>query len=306
MAFEHISVLLKESIKSLDIKADGTYVDCTAGGGGHSQEILNGLCGGKLIMIDRDPDAIENLRHKFKNAPNVHIVNGNFFNINNILKGEKADGILCDLGVSSYQLDTAERGFSYLKNAPLDMRMSKSGLSAKDIVNTYSKAELVRIFRDYGEEKNAIRIADEIVRIREDKEIAETAELSEIISSCYPARFKRDKNPSRKVFQAIRIEVNGELDGLSDAVEDMFSCLKTGGILSIITFHSIEDRIVKHRFREFAKGCVCPSDFPVCVCGNTPHGEIKLKGITADGKEVEKNARARSARLRSIKKLKDY
>lgn len=306
MEFKHISVLLNESIASLEIKPGGTYVDCTAGGGGHSQEILNKLTRGKLVLIDRDPDAIEVLRKRFKNIPNAYIVNDNFFNIKNILKEEKVDGILCDLGVSSFQLDEAERGFSYLKNAPLDMRMSKSGVSAKDVVNGYSEKELVRIFRDYGEEKNATKIANEIVKVREKKEIAETAELSEIISRCYPAKFKRDKNPSRKVFQAIRIEVNGELAGLSEAIDDMFSCLKLGGILSMITFHSIEDKTVKHKFQEFAKGCVCPPDFPVCVCGKTPHGEIKLKGITASEKELENNARARSARLRSIKKLKEY
>ncbi|MGP1543373.1 MAG: 16S rRNA (cytosine(1402)-N(4))-methyltransferase RsmH [Candidatus Fimenecus sp.] len=306
MEFKHVSVLLNESVTSLEIKPDGFYVDCTAGGGGHSQQILNMLSCGKLLMIDRDPDAIENLRHRFEDIPNAFIVNDNFFNIKDILKEEKVDGILCDLGVSSFQLDEAERGFSYLKNAPLDMRMSKRGISAKDVVNGYSKENLIRIFRDYGEEKNAIRIANEILKRREGKEITDTIELSEIISSCYPAKFKRDKNPSKKVFQAIRIEVNGELLGLSEAIEDMFSCLKIGGILSMITFHSIEDRIVKHKFQEFAKGCICPPDFPICVCGNTPHGEIKLKGITADIKELEKNTRARSARLRSIKKLKDY
>ena len=304
MDFQHISVLFDETIESLDIKPDGLYVDCTCGGAGHSSEILKNIKNGTLVAIDRDPDAIKVINERIGSNECVEIVNDNFFNIKNILNDRKADGILADLGVSSFQLDTAERGFSFHKEAPLDMRMSKSGKSAFDVVNTYSEQELSNIIYKYGEEKFSRNIARNIVKARNEKHIETTIELAEIIKDSVPAKYRRDGHPARKTFQAIRIEVNDELAGLSQAVSDMFSCLKVGGRLSIITFHSLEDRTVKETFKKFTEGCTCPKEFPVCVCGNTPSGKIINKGLSAKQNELDANNRSRSAKLRTIEKIK--
>lgn len=306
MEFTHIPVLFQETITSLHIQPDGVYVDCTAGGGGHSKAILERLSDrGTLIAIDRDPEAIEILQTRLGEYRQAHIVHDTFNHIRTILGETRADGILADLGVSSHQLDTAERGFSFHKDAPLDMRMSKAGLSAYDVVNTYSEAELSRILFTYGEEKFAKSIARNIVRCRAERPIATTFDLIDIIKQSMPQKAMRDSHPARRTFQAIRIEVNGELTQLDTALNDMFDCLKVGGILSVITFHSLEDRMVKQRFREFSEGCTCPKEFPVCVCGKTPRGKILIKGTAPSEQELSENYRAHSARLRSIQKLKD-
>lgn len=305
MELSHIPVLFNETINSLNIKPDGLYVDCTAGGGGHSRAIAEKLTTGRLISIDRDPDAIKVLNERLGIYPQVTVVHNTFNNIKEILNGERADGIIADLGVSSFQLDEAERGFSFHKDAPLDMRMSKQGTSARDLVNTLSVGELTRILRDYGEEKYANRIANNIVAAREKKEIETTFELIDIIKSSMPQKAMRDSHPARRTFQALRIEVNGELDQLNTALDDMFDCLKVGGILSIITFHSLEDRMVKQRFNSFAQGCTCPKEFPVCVCGKTPRGKVTIKGLAPSEEELSNNSRSHSARLRSIEKSRD-
>ena len=304
MEFSHISVLFDETIESLDIKKDGLYVDCTCGGAGHSRAILERIPDGVLVAIDRDPDAIKVITERIGNMPQTEIVNDNFSNIKNILNGRQADGILADLGVSSFQLDTPERGFSFHHDAPLDMRMSKSGKSAYDVVNGYTEQELCNIISRYGEEKFAKSIARNIVKAREQKSIETTIELAELIKDSVPAKYRREGHPARKTFQAIRIEVNEELSTLSQAVEDMFYSLKVGGRLSIITFHSLEDRTVKEKFRQFTEGCTCPKDFPVCVCGKTPEGKIINKGLSAKQTELDMNNRSRSAKLRTIERLK--
>ena len=309
MEFSHVPVLFGETIESLRIRPDGVYVDCTAGGGGHSAAILERLSpAGRLIAIDRDPDAIANLQTKFAGAPNVLLVHDNYADIQTILYKANvsgADGILADLGVSSYQLDTPERGFSFHLEAPLDMRMSKEGKSAYDVVNGYPEGELRRILYAYGEEKFAPSIAKRIVAERAVKPIETTLELAEIVKSGIPARARREGgHPARRSFQAIRIEVNGEIEGLAQAVEAMFEALRPEGILSVITFHSLEDRAVKTTFRTLCEGCTCPPDFPVCVCGKTPRARLNGKAVTPGEAELEENPRARSARLRSIVKLK--
>ena len=309
MEFKHIPVLFSETIESLNIKPDGTYADCTAGGGGHSAAIAERLGeNGRLIAIDRDPDAVENLKQKFADKKCVTVVNSNFSEIKSIessLGIDGFDGITADLGVSSYQLDTAERGFSFHADAPLDMRMSKTGLSAADVVNTYSEKDLMRVLTVYGEEKFAKSIARHIVSDREKKPFETTLELAETVKKAIPARARRDGgHPARRTFQAIRIEVNGEIELLPAALSDMFDTLKVGGVLSVITFHSLEDRAVKNAFREFTQGCTCPREFPVCVCGKTPRGKLQFKSAVPSDKELEENPRSRSARLRSIIKLK--
>lgn len=306
MEFTHIPVLFQETIDSLQIQPDGVYVDCTAGGGGHSKAILERLSEkGTLIAIDRDPEAIEILQMRLGKYPQARIVHDTFNHIGAVLGETRADGILADLGVSSHQLDTAERGFSFHKDAPLDMRMSKTGLSAYDVVNTYSEADLARILFTYGEEKFAKSIARNIVKSRAEKPIATTFDLIAVIKQSMPQKAMRDAHPARRTFQAIRIEVNGELAQLDTALNDMFAALKVGGVLSVITFHSLEDRMVKQRFRDFAQGCTCPKDFPVCVCGKQPRGKILLKGLAPSEQELSENYRAHSARLRSVQKLKD-
>lgn len=304
-SFHHIPVLFQESIDSLNIKPDGIYVDCTSGGGGHSSAIAKQLKGGRLISIDRDPQAIEILKERLLPFGCVTLVHDNFFNIKNILASlgiSGVDGILADLGVSSHQLDEPSRGFSFHHDAPLDMRMSLEGMSAAQAVNTLSQDELRKIIFEYGEEKFAPSIAKAIVRERAVKHIETTVELAEIIKSAMPAAARRDGHPARRTFQAIRIYVNGELDGLGNAVEDMFDCLNKGGRLSVITFHSLEDRTIKREFAEFAKGCTCPKNFPVCVCGNTPRAKV-LKAVAPGKNELSDNNRSRSARLRTAEKL---
>ncbi|MBR6941170.1 MAG: 16S rRNA (cytosine(1402)-N(4))-methyltransferase RsmH [Clostridia bacterium] len=304
--FRHIPVLFNETIDSLNISPDGSYVDCTAGGGGHSGEVANRLTAGKLVVIDRDPEAIAALSKRFSSYNNVYIVKNNFFFIKSILRDlqiEAVDGILADLGVSSHQLDEASRGFSFHKDAPLDMRMSMEGRSAADAVNTLPYEELKKIIFEYGEEKFAPKIADAIVSARAVSPIRTTFELSDIISSAVPAAAKRNGHPARKTFQALRIYVNGELDGLTQAVTDMFDCLKPGGRLSIITFHSLEDRAVKAAFTPLAQGCTCPKNFPVCVCGKTPRAKL-FKPVTPDADEISGNQRSRSAKLRTAEKLR--
>lgn len=307
MEFNHKSVLLNESIDALSVKENGIYLDVTAGGGGHSSKIVEALGGtGRLIALDRDPDAVAVLRARFAENENVTVVNDVFDNIKNVLSElglEHADGILADLGVSSFQLDTAERGFSFHKDAPLDMRMSKSGFSAYDAVNTLSFAQLAEIIRTYGEERFAGSIAGNIVKAREKKPIETTFELCDIISASMPAKAKRDGHPARRTFQALRIYVNRELEMLPGALNDMFDALAPGGVLAVITFHSLEDRIVKNTFNEFCKGCICPPDFPVCVCGRKPRGSLPFKSVAPSPGEIDSNPRSRSARLRAVVKL---
>lgn len=306
MEFNHKSVLFDETIEALNLRADSVVVDCTGGGGGHSAAALERLGeNGRLVVIDRDPDAIAVLKERFGSDPRVSVVHDNFFNIKAILDSlgiESADSIMADLGVSSYQLDEAERGFSFHKDAPLDMRMSKSGVSAADLVNTLSADELKKIMYEFGEEKFAPRIAQAIVREREKGRIDSTLQLAEIIKGAYPAAARRDGHPAKKVFMSLRIAVNGELTHLDVAVRDMFHSLSGGGRLAIISFHSLEDKIVKNAFSDFTVGCTCPPEFPVCVCGKKPQGKT-FKPRTASKQELEDNSRSRSAKLRTIEKL---
>lgn len=309
MQFEHIPVLFYETVNSLNINPDGIYADCTAGGGGHSKEIADRLSDkGRLVAFDRDPDAIINLKEKFAFYKNVTVVNRNFSEIKEVafeLGIDGFDGIIADLGVSSFQLDTPERGFSFRIDAPLDMRMSKEGMSARDVINNYSEKELTRIFTCYGEEKFAKSIARIIVSRREKEPFETTFQLVDAIKDGIPARARREGgHPAKRVFQAVRIEVNGEGRDLAPSVESMFEMLKINGILSIITFHSLEDRTVKNLFRGFSEGCTCPKDFPVCVCKNTPRGKLPFKSMAPSTEELERNPRSHSARLRSIQKLR--
>ncbi len=303
MEFKHISVLLNECIESLNIKPDGIYIDGTAGGAGHSREIAKRLDGGLLLALDQDPDAVEVATERLKDLP-AKVIRANFSQMDAVALSEgveKVDGILLDLGVSSHQLDTAERGFSYHKDAPLDMRMSQKGISAKDIVNSFSEKELSDILIRFGEEKFSRRIASRIVEARKQKEISTTLELAEIIANAVPAKERRDGHPARKSFQALRIAVNGELDVLNEVLDKAFDLLKPDGVLAIITFHSLEDRMVKLKYKEFTTGCTCPPDFPVCVCGKTPRGRLfTRKPIEPTEKELEMNPRSRSAKLRVI------
>ena len=304
MEFVHKSVLFDEAIESLNIYKSKIILDGTAGGGGHSREIAKRA--GRLIAVDQDPDAIKVLHERLDSFDNVTIVQNNFSNVKDILKEqgiEKIDGMLLDLGVSSFQLDTAQRGFSYHADAPLDMRMSKSGLSAKDVVNTYSETELADILFRYGEEKFARRIAKNIVLHRHNKEIETTGELVDIIKESYPKAKMRDSHPARKTFQAIRIEVNAELDALEKTLDSALDCLSSGGRLSIITFHSLEDRMVKEKFNSWVNPCTCPKEFPVCVCGKKPLGKMPFKFKAPSEAELEKNQRARSSKLRCFEKF---
>lgn len=303
MEFNHKSVLLKEAVEALSVKPDGIYVDGTAGGAGHSAEIARRLENGRLIALDRDPDAVAVATERLRGLP-ARVINARFAQMAEVVQGEGisgVDGILLDLGVSSYQLDNAERGFSYLKDAPLDMRMSKSGFTAAELVATYSVDELTRIFREYGEEKFAFSIAKKIAEEREKEPIIGTVRLAEIIASAVPAAARRTSNPARRCFQAIRIAVNGELDELAEALDKAFGLLNKNGALAIITFHSLEDRAVKQKFREYCTGCTCPPDFPICVCGKLPQGHLLTKKpIEPSAAELEENPRSRSAKLRVI------
>ena len=305
MDFVHKSVLFDESINALNIDSSKIILDGTAGGGGHSREIAKNA--GRLIAVDQDPDAIKVLGERLGDLENVTIVKNNFSNIKQILTDlgiNKIDGVLLDLGVSSFQLDTDERGFSYHKNAPLDMRMSKTGISARDVVNTYSEQELSDILFRYGEEKFARQIARNIAAFRQNEPIETTFQLVDIIKASYPKSKMRDSHPARKTFQAIRIEVNKELDVLEKTLDDALDCLNTGGRLCVITFHSLEDRIVKERFNSWLNPCTCPKEFPVCVCGKKPKAKlVGRKPVEPTQTEQQDNRRARSAKLRILEKL---
>lgn len=311
MEFKHKSVLLEETIENLNIKPDGIYVDGTLGGGGHSYEIAKRLtAGGRLIGIDQDADAIKAATDRLKEfADRVTIVRNNYCNIADVLDElgiVKVDGIILDLGVSSYQLDTAERGFTYNVDAPLDMRMDqRQQITAKDIVNTYSEFDLYRIIRDYGEDKFAKNIAKHIVAARQVKPITTTGELTEIIRESIPMKMQvKSGHPAKRTFQAIRIELNRELDVLRDSLDGMIDILDDGGRLCIITFHSLEDRIVKTIFRKNENPCTCPSDFPVCVCGKKSKGKvITRKPILPGETEMEENPRSKSAKLRIFERV---
>lgn len=307
MEFSHVPVLLEQTIEGLNIKKNGIYVDGTAGGGGHSSEILRCLTTGKLISIDQDPDAILTLTERFKKNDNSIIIKGNFANIKDILQLRgvgRLDGVLLDIGVSSHQLDTAERGFSFHEDAPLDMRMSQSGITAAELVNTLPISELKRILSVYGEEKYAGSIAKGIERARLSSPIKTTLELAEIIKENVPQRVRKDGHPARKSFQALRIAVNDELGVLEKGLDGAFEMLGSGGRLAVITFHSLEDRIVKQKMASWCKGCTCPKDFPVCICGNKPKAKlITRKPVCANETELSKNPRARSAKLRICEKI---
>ena len=302
----HRPVLLEETLEALDIHPDGLYLDGTAGGGGHSFAIASRLTSGRLISLDQDPDAVQEASARLKGLP-AKIIRSNFTNMDKVLAAEGisgVDGILLDIGVSSHQLDTPERGFSYHYDAPLDMRMSQDGPTAADLVSTLSEKELTDIFYRYGEEKFSRSIARAIVHQRESRPLSTTLELAELVKAAVPAAARRDGHPARRVFQALRIAVNRELDCLSSALDTAFDCLNPGGRLAVITFHSLEDRMVKQRFIEWKTGCVCPPDFPDCVCGRTPAGRLVLrKPAEASPRELEENPRSRSAKLRCIEKL---
>ena len=307
MEFHHISVLLTECINGLDIKPDGIYIDGTAGGGGHSSAIAAELNEkGRLIALDRDPDAVAAASKRLEPFPNAQVIHSNYSEMRSVLDRldiDKVDGILMDLGVSSFQLDEGSRGFSYNSDAPLDMRMSKEGTSAADIVNTYSESELARIMFEYGEEKFSRKIAANIIKAREKAPVETTFQLADIIRESVPQKARREKNPCKKTFQALRIAVNSEFDHLSKGLEDAFYSLKPGGRLAVITFHSLEDRLVKQKFASWCKGCICPPDFPQCVCGRKPEGKlVTRKPIEASAEELERNNRSRSAKLRIIER----
>lgn len=312
MVFEHKSVLLKETIDNLNIVPDGIYVDGTLGGGGHSYEIASRLKGGRLIGIDQDEAAINAAKVKLEPFwDRVTLIRSNYSEIKGILKGfgiDSVNGILLDLGVSSYQLDTPERGFSYKEDAPLDMRMdTRMQKTAKDIVNEYSEMELYQIIRDYGEDTFAKNIAKHIVRMREEKPFETTFELTEAIKAAIPMKLRvKTGHPAKRTFQAIRIELNRELEVLKNTLQDMIDITAPGGRICIITFHSLEDRIVKSAFRINENPCTCPPNFPVCVCGKLPKGRvISRKPILPSEEELEYNKRSKSAKLRVFEKTCD-
>ena len=310
MAFEHISVLLHECMEGLNIRPDGIYVDGTAGGGGHSYEIARRLDPkkGRLIALDKDPDAIVAAAERLSVFPCAQVIQSDFSQIPQVLDElgiAYVDGILLDLGVSSHQLDTVERGFSYRADAPLDMRMSQSGFSAADLLNSWDVSSMARIFREFGEERYALSIAKNIERYRRQKPLETTGELVEIIRSSIPAAARREGgHPAKRTFQAIRIAVNGELDSLSQCLDGAFERLAPGGRFCVITFHSLEDRMVKQKFAALAKGCICPPDFPVCVCGHKPRARLPYrKPIEPSAEELAVNNRSHSARLRVAERL---
>ena len=307
MEFNHIPVLLNETIEGLAVRENGIYVDGTAGGGGHSAEILRRLKSGRLISIDQDPDAIQTLTERFKKNENSIIIKGNFADMKELLAQRglyRVDGVLLDIGVSSHQLDTPERGFSFHEDAPLDMRMSRKGTTAAELVNTLPFEELRRILFEYGEEKYAGSIAKGILAAREQKPIETTLQLAEIVKANVPQRVRRDGHPARKTFQAIRIAVNDELGVLRRGLEGAFELLGSGGRLAVITFHSLEDRLVKQQMAAWCQGCTCPKDFPVCVCGNKPKAKlVHKKPVCANETELTINPRARSAKLRICEKI---
>lgn len=310
MDFNHISVLRDECIECLNINPRGVYVDGTLGGAGHSLVILDTLSGeGKLIGIDRDLEALNVAKDRLKAFGNFIPVHDNFFNIKEILKRLDVtgiDGMLLDLGVSSYQIDNAERGFSYMHDGPLDMRMNKEDkITAKDVINNYTEEELTKMFFDYGEEKYSKSIAKRIIEARKEKEITTTFELIEIIKKGIPKKALNEKgHPAKRIFQAIRIEVNGELDTLANAVKDGIESLKPKGRMCIITFHSLEDRVIKRTFEDMAGKCTCPKDFPKCICGYKSYGKIiTKKPILPNKEEMENNTRSKSAKLRVFERV---
>lgn len=309
MEFNHYSVMLEETIENLNIKPDGIYVDGTLGGGGHAFHVCKRLADGHFYGIDQDDAAIQAASERLSvYGDMVTVIRNNYCNAKAALRElgvEKVDGIVLDLGVSSYQLDTEERGFSYRFDADLDMRMDRrQTLTAKDIVNTYSEMDLFRIIRDYGEDNFAKNIAKHIVKARQIKEIQTTGELNEIIKAAIPAKMRQNGHPSKKTFQAIRIECNRELEVLKNALDDLIDMLNPGGRLCIITFHSLEDRIVKTAFKNKENPCTCPSEFPVCVCGKKPEGKvISKKPILPSEDELEANSRSKSAKLRVFEKI---
>lgn len=308
--FKHVPVLLDEVIDGLDIKKDGCYVDCTMGGGGHSSAILSHLERGRLIGFDKDDDAISVCKERFKNNANVTVIKSDFKNAPQLLKemglAGEIDGILIDLGVSSYQIDNSERGFSFLHNGRLDMRMDKSQkLSAYEVVNSYSEKQLLQVLYEYGEEGNAKNIVKNILKAREIKPIETTFELKEIIEKSFPKKVIYGKGGvSKQTFQAIRIEVNGELEGLKECLQNLIGLLHNGGRLAVISFHSLEDRIVKNVFKLSCTDCICPPKTPVCICGHKAVAKlITRKPIIATSSELQENSRSSSAKLRIIEKI---
>jgi 16S rRNA (cytosine1402-N4)-methyltransferase len=309
MDFKHIPVLLDECLTALKIKKNGVYIDATVGGAGHALAIVSHIEYGRLICIDRDPDAVSIARERLKDCAQVNVIQGEYRNIKKILGDLSVsgiDGVLFDLGVSSYQLDNYDRGFSYHAKADLDMRMSKVGIDAKHVINNYSFDDLIKILYEYGQEKHAKLIARAIEVARVKKDIETTDELADIIKNAVPAYYRRkSKHPAKRTFQAIRIEVNNELDNLYDSLSDAFDLLRLNGRLLVISFHSLEDKIVKNFFKEKSLGCICNRDLPICVCGRKPWAKIISRGITPSYREIDDNKRSRSAKLRVIERVRD-
>ncbi len=308
MEFQHVSVMLHEAVDALQVRPDGIYVDGTAGGAGHSCEIAGRLTTGRLIALDKDPDAVATAAQRLGAFPAAQVVQSDFREIPQVLDRlgiPAVDGILLDLGVSSHQLDTPERGFSYQHDAPLDMRMAQEGLSAYDVVNTFPEEELARILREFGEEKFASRIARNLVKAREKRPVETTFQLVELVKESIPAAARREGgHPAKRTFQAIRIAVNSELDSLSRCLDTAFERLAPGGRFAVITFHSLEDRMVKQKFAAYARGCTCPPDFPVCVCGKTPRARlVTRKPVLPSQAELDSNNRSRTAKLRVLEKI---
>lgn len=306
MEFSHIPVLLQPCLDGLAIDPTGIYLDGTAGGAGHSREIAKRLTTGRLIALDQDPDAVATATERLKGLPAL-VVRANFRQAAAVLDDlgiEKINGALLDLGVSSHQLDEASRGFSYHADAPLDMRMSQQGLTAADLLNSLPREEIARILREYGEEPYAWQIAGKIVQQREQTPITTTLQLAELVAAAVPPKERRkSKNPARRTFQAVRIAVNGELDALNEGLEALFDRLAPGGRLCVITFHSLEDRLVKNKFRRWAQKCTCPPEQPICTCGGVAKATLITRHpIEADAEELEENRRSRSAKLRVLEK----
>jgi len=302
--FHHVTVLLEQTVAALGAKPGSVYLDGTSGGGGHTALLLEQMDQqGALYAMDRDPDAIANLQQKFQDKPAVQIIHGNFFDAKQLLPDVKLDGVLLDLGVSSHQLDTDHRGFSYHREAPLDMRMSQTGQTAAELVNTLPEQDLADMFFFLAQEKFSRPIARVIVNTRAQAPIETTTQLAEIIANAVPPAARRNGHPARKTFMALRYALNGELDGLEQALLDLFGMLNSGGRMAVITFNSLEDVAVKRITKQLTAGCVCPGDFPVCRCGITPKAKVPKKPVLPSAQELAQNPRARSAKLRSLEKL---